>query len=570
LKAISDEEPGLSLPEPGDFDSFYACATEFSGSAQFWGLLTRLMAVAGRPVLGLHQIVTKKGNNRGVMPQPSLRELLCRRGYGFGMFDVDSIPGEIVAGENPKLLFVRDPRYVLRACYGKWLRETALAAETPEHADAVTSTQRSLAEFLQLPLAEEAIQRYRRLANLWRSARNTTLLPYGHARSGWRAIALEVTAALKLPLDTTVATSIAAGAPAAGDALSDSDQPTAAELAALEKRIGDALEAFDRLKSGHRQVWREARARHGTLLPRASATSRDSSKSKAPSTLSSPDAELAAIFERDPVVFLRMKPNTSAQQRILGRQVVMEVDASGCRPVIGQPEHGEKTLAVYGCSFTYGIAIATEETFCSLLQGMFPTWRVENHGISSHSTATNLIQLERAIRWEQPELVTFCWIPHHMGRNVASLPWVQLTSSHIPRWEVGETPQRPYPRAELDDDGNLRMSSLQVPRYDLMGINFGDFVPNAYYCDLVCFRLLERANELIRGYGGHFFVTTLQGKLSDELTSRLAAIGVTVVDASANGPHYLCLPDDPHPNALANRIYAERIRDYLLQFNAQS
>jgi hypothetical protein len=36
-----------------------------------------------------------------------------------------------------------------------------------------------------------------------------------------------------------------------------------------------------------------------------------------------------------------------------------------------------------------------------------------------------------------------------------------------------------------------------------------------------------------------------------------------VVDASLDGAEYACLPDDAHPNALANRIYAEKIRDYL-------
>jgi hypothetical protein len=43
-------------------------------------------------------------------------------------------------------------------------------------------------------------------------------------------------------------------------------------------------------------------------------------------------------------------------------------------------------------------------------------------------------------------------------------------------------------------------------------------------------------------------------------------LGIPVVDASVNGEEYTCLPDDAHPNALANRIYAEKIRDYLSQY----
>ena len=110
------------------------------------------------------------------------------------------------------------------------------------------------------------------------------------------------------------------------------------------------------------------------------------------------------------------------------------------------------------------------------------------------------------------------------------------------------------------------MSTIKVPRYDLLDLDFSDFAPNPYYLDLVCFRLFERANQLVTEYGGHFFVTTLQGKLSPELTRRLAESGIPVVDASLDGKEYLCLPDDWHPNALANRIYAERMSDYLRQF----
>jgi hypothetical protein len=69
-------------------------------------------------------------------------------------------------------------------------------------------------------------------------------------------------------------------------------------------------------------------------------------------------------------------------------------------PVIGQPGKGEKTPAAYGCSCTYDIAIDAEETFCSLLQAMFPAWRVENHGVPGYSTAHNLIQLKTRIPLE--------------------------------------------------------------------------------------------------------------------------------------------------------------------------
>ena len=43
----------LTFPDPGEFASFYAFSMEHSGIVEFWQLLSRLMAAAGRPVCAL-------------------------------------------------------------------------------------------------------------------------------------------------------------------------------------------------------------------------------------------------------------------------------------------------------------------------------------------------------------------------------------------------------------------------------------------------------------------------------------------------------------------------------------
>ena len=276
-----------------------------------------------------------------------------------------------------------------------------------------------------------------------------------------------------------------------------------------------------------------------------------------------------AIYEPDPVLQTRLKPNGSGEMHVLGRTVIMDVDATGCRPVIGQPIIGERTLAVYGCSFTYGLAIAANETFSSLLQGMFPTWRVENYGVPSYGTSQNLIQLERETRWAKPELVTFCWIESHLHRSAPDIGWIQMASSYMPRPASREAPEPRLPRAKLDQDGALQMGSVRFPRHDLIGIDLSDFAQDPYYVDLVSFALFKRANTIVTEYGGHFFITTLEGRFSGELARRLAENFIPVVNASISGNEYRCLPDDLHPNAFANRIYADRIRDYLLRYTSE-
>jgi hypothetical protein len=67
----------------------------------------------------------------------------------------------------------------------------------------------------------------------------------------------------------------------------------------------------------------------------------------------------------------------------------------------------------------------------------------------------------------------------------------------------------------------------------------------------------------VRKSGGHFFVTTLLGNISEHLRSRLRDAGIPLIHASVEGREFTNLPDDHHPNVLANQIYAQKIYDYL-------
>lgn len=537
----------LRLPEPGDFESLYVFSMEYSGIVPFWQLLGQLLDAVGRPVLAFQEVLRQNGLNQEDVTPSALHGLLSRRGYVFGFFlDVDSALPEYIVAERPKLLFLRNPRDVFTAVYSDLLRSARFAcgSETQASATRAIPTPASFAEFLKSSIVEKLAWRYRRLADLWRRQRHAIVFRYEHALSGWHSIASDIAVTLKLPLDPTSVASIAVAAPHVADRMPAAEGLTVTEISDLEMRIADVMTAF-----GY--------APHNYSPVRAT---KDSGKQQ---------SRFGAMVENDPILHTRLKANALVDMNVLGRRVVMDVDATGCRPVIGQRDAGEKTFAAYGCSFTYGVAIAADETFCSLLQGLFPTWRFENHGVGGYSTVQNLIQLERNCRWRKPEFVTFCWIADHLGRNVASIPWIQAISGNIPRPITGESPQRSFPRAALDASGELQMRSVRVPRHDILGIDVTDFRPDPYYLDLVCFRLLERADSIVTGYGGHFFVTTLQGSFSAHLTGRLAERGIPVVDASVNGKDFLLLPDDPHPNALANRIYAERIRNHLLQFTSE-
>jgi len=144
-----------------------------------------------------------------------------------------------------------------------------------------------------------------------------------------------------------------------------------------------------------------------------------------------------------------------------------------------------------------------------------------------------------------------------------------MASGYMPRPASREAPEQRLPRAKLDRDGALQMGSVRFPRHDLIGIDLSDFAQDPHYVDLVSFALFKRANTIVTEHGGHFFITTLEARFSDELTRRLAEYFIPVVNASISGGEYRCLPDDWHPNAFANRMYADRIGNYLLRYTSE-
>jgi len=271
------------------------------------------------------------------------------------------------------------------------------------------------------------------------------------------------------------------------------------------------------------------------------------------------------LAEPDPVLGYRYRPNRAFEQTVLGRRIVMETDDLGFRPVARQPKRAEMTFAAYGCSFTYGFVIQADETFCAILQSMFPDWRIENHGINGYGTHQNLVQLERDSHWGVADYVSFCFIPSHLTRNVATASCMQGFS----RFTWRSSPIQFYPRACLEPDGNLTLKRVSLKRPEITGMKLDDFDPDPYYLDQVCLALFRRAAAIVHAQGKHFFVTTLRDYPSDYLLSQMRDAGIPFLDAHVPWvDQYTNDPDDGHPNALANQIFAERIQAYILRHMA--
>ena len=262
----------------------------------------------------------------------------------------------------------------------------------------------------------------------------------------------------------------------------------------------------------------------------------------------------------DPVLGWWPMPLARFPITVLGRPLVMETDEEGYRPVTGQNAAGTRTLWAYGCSFTYGWSVAAEETFCSLLQKSLPAWRIENRGVIGFGSGHNLIQLERDTRFQTPEFVTFCHYPYLVLRAAADFEFLSRFQRHPLIIPVVNS----YPKAYIDERGNLAFRNIRFVRPEIAGVDHRDFVPDPYYLDLLAIRIFKRAAQIVLASGGTFFITLVRDRPSQHLLDLLAAEGIPVVDAGLVGQEWTNLPDDPHPNVKAHQHYAAGIHDYLV------
>lgn len=227
---------------------------------------------------------------------------------------------------------------------------------------------------------------------------------------------------------------------------------------------------------------------------------------------------------------------------------------------------------IFGCSFTHGWALDDEDTYPWVLQTKLPAYEVVNYGVSGYGTVHSLVQLEDALaRGPRPRAAVLAYASFHDPRNT----FLRLRRKEVAPWNRLGPVQQPV--AALDDDGrlSLTMSDVTYTEVPLMRVsalvNFLElrfdkledrWVDSHHVSEALVDRMLDDA----RAAG---FPLVVAGIWDDDATHQMLAhvrqrggltvdVGLDPSDTSlTNQPH------DSHPNAKANRRYAEGIEGAL-------
>ena len=226
-----------------------------------------------------------------------------------------------------------------------------------------------------------------------------------------------------------------------------------------------------------------------------------------------------------------------------------------------------------GGSITHGWSINDSETFSWLVQKYFyNNYEIINFGVSGYGTIHSLLQILNALETqEKPEKLIIFYASFHDMRNAFSERRKKaVTSMNF----LGPLSQ---PYASLDDNNELQIHNVDTMVYEEFfladKLALVNFMENVYlYFDgkfsndkEITKAILLKISEICKENNIEFIVA---GIFPDQETLDMLEFcdsnKIDILDISVpKSKEYVNLPHDGHPSPLANKIYSEKIINYI-------
>ncbi len=139
-------------------------------------------------------------------------------------------------------------------------------------------------------------------------------------------------------------------------------------------------------------------------------------------------AEGGDIFEKDPILGFKLKPNVEERHFSPDFDAVYVTGADGLRQM-DQSEAAKQTMHIFGDSFTFGFGVDNQEAWPDVLrQVMDPSINVMNYAVIGYGLEQMYLSLERhKDRIRKGDIVLFAPIADDLQRNLLAKTHVCMT-----------------------------------------------------------------------------------------------------------------------------------------------
>lgn len=262
----------------------------------------------------------------------------------------------------------------------------------------------------------------------------------------------------------------------------------------------------------------------------------------------------------------------------LVHKYVVTTDTQARRVTAKRAASSARTISIYGDSYTFGWALDDRETYPWLLQQRFSEHRVLNYGISGYSLYQMLLRLEQTIEHDRPEIVVLGFTPDLEARSTNSYSYMRRLSKlggvapsclSKPGSNHKRILSRYPPQAYKHLAGATQSVVLGlIERYLNQGRFYGRGTKRQRRATTE--HLLLSIEKLCRVHAATLHVAYLTAKTDYMEFFHAAGFNWSTcpIDLDSCDPQgrylYRLEPFDGHPNADANRCYADSI-EYALR-----
>lgn len=231
------------------------------------------------------------------------------------------------------------------------------------------------------------------------------------------------------------------------------------------------------------------------------------------------------------------------------------IDEEGYRTTSSDPRlyRNKPQLWMFGCSYTWGWPLNDRDSFPWIIQSRFSGLQVKNFAVSGYGNAHQLIQFRQMLlKKNKPLIAVFSYNHFHLPRNVAA------PSRMLEFQSLDKANMMHHPQAYLDSDGALQIRSIPIVPVDAPE-------PTESAMILVTQRIFTEIYRLAKENNVKPVLAFQTGDAGDPIVVYAKKIGFIIADISVDNSQarFNLLPYDPHPNAKAHQLYADKLTPVL-------
>jgi len=238
---------------------------------------------------------------------------------------------------------------------------------------------------------------------------------------------------------------------------------------------------------------------------------------------------------------------------------------------------GKPIISIYGDSFTYGDCLDDSFTFPYLIQTKLSDFNVLNKGVGGYSLVQCYLSLKRDIALGvKPKVVILNTASFINMRNVAHPVWLSYLFSELQYQKVSQI-NLPYLESDGDSfkikfiSGNSIRRGLLLYRVSSVYKTLRDWVttkqaPSFKNQSASSAYMIGKFHQLSKEYDFHLLVTYFTDDDGMNESLRVCKeLNIDTVNLAVPLNGYYSIPNNSHPNSIANKLYAQKIVSALRQ-----